>query len=157
VKGPRFSKKGKPVPITNRFKSSSQLRAGTKSATPRDVRRTLDDYETPPTATLALAESCDLGPKPKILEPAAGSGRMVRALQLGYHGALALYGRHKPELIILIPWRIMFIEGDGSGRPIKSQTYSHTWLIWPERGRRGANIETRVVWASQHGEIQPWQ
>ena len=75
------------MPITNRFKSSSQLRAGTKSATPRDVRRTLDDHETPPTATLALAEFCDLGPKPKIFECAAGSGRIVRALAKGYHGA----------------------------------------------------------------------
>jgi hypothetical protein len=45
-----------------------------KTAASRDVRRPLDDYETPENATLALCEFVDLGPKPKILEPAAGSG-----------------------------------------------------------------------------------
>jgi hypothetical protein len=61
-------------PMTNRFKSTSQIRAGMKNAASRDVRRPLDDYETPENATLALCEFVDLGPKPKILEPAAGSG-----------------------------------------------------------------------------------
>jgi hypothetical protein len=75
---------------TNRFKLSSQKRTGTTDAAfaiSRDTRRALDDYETPSSATLALCEFVDLGPKPKIFEPAAGSGRMVRALQAGYYGA----------------------------------------------------------------------
>ena len=220
--------------MTNRFKSASQLRAGTKTAAipdsrrrplddtraaPRDIRRPLDDYETPENATLALCEFVDLGFCPRILERAAGSGRMVRALQKGYPGAnitaadikqgddflqrddsaflghiitnpgkladpfiakalqiadgkvamlmqsgflfggkraLALYARHKPELLILIPWRIMFIEGDGSERPINSQTYTHVCTVWPEREQRDSNTETRVEWASQQ-QVQSWQ
>ena len=74
----------------------------------------------------------------------------------GSKRALALYARHKPELIILIPWCIFFIEGGGSERPISSQTYTHCWLVWPERGKRNSNKETRVEWASQHVEVQSW-
>jgi hypothetical protein len=205
--------------MTNRFKSTSQIRAGT--STPRDSRRPLDDYETPETDTLALGQFLYLGRTPKILEPAAGSGRMVRALQLDYPGAEittadikqgedfllrddrpfpghiitnppyglkladafihkalriadgkvaflmqsgflfggerapALYGVHTPELIVLIPWRIRFIIGDGSERPIRSQAYSHLWLVWPERSRRNSNKLTRTVWASKSVE-RPW-
>jgi hypothetical protein len=50
----------------------------------------------------------------------------------------------------------MFIEGDGSGREINSQTYTHVWIVWPERSKRGGNTETGVEWASQH-VMYPWQ
>ena len=62
----------------------------------------------------------------------------------------------KPELIILVPWRIFFIEGDGFERLISSQTYTHAWIVWPERSKRAGNEETRIEWASQHVEVQPW-
>jgi hypothetical protein len=205
--------------MTNRFKSLSQTRAGTEK-TPRDEMRELQDYETPENVTLALCAFVGLGPTPKILEPAAGSGRMVRALQRGYSdaditatdikpdgpwgpgngqdflqrddtpfpghiitnppygklgdafirkaltiadgkvcmlmGSTILFGSKRerelwhpfrPERIILIPWRVMFIDG-GTGEPIKSQTLTNAWIAWPERERRERNKRTRVTWAN---------
>jgi hypothetical protein len=54
------------------------------------------------------------------------------------------------------PWRIFFIEGDGSERPINSQAYNHAWLVWPGRDKRNSNKSTRVEWASQYGKVQSW-
>jgi hypothetical protein len=45
---------------------------------------------------------------------------------------------------------------DDDGRGFNSQTYTHCWLVWPERGKRNSNKETRVERASQHVEVQPW-
>lgn len=57
-------------------------RATTKGKRPRGKRRRLDNYETPPRNTFQLATVVLL--KGPILEPACGSGRMVRALRTAF-------------------------------------------------------------------------
>lgn len=176
---------------------------------PKGKRRKLDDYETPAEHTAALCRVIKFrGP---ILEPAAGSGRMARALltwtgkrvttqdikrgqdftartkvwpgdiitnppyrdglsdkfvlkalELA-HGRVAmlmelkyltgskradyLYRPCKPEAIIYIPGRIYFYEG--GGKQIKSQFYSHCWIVWPPRPLRGPGVRTESYWADE--------
>jgi hypothetical protein len=57
------------------------------------------------------------------------------------------------EMTCVIPGRIFFI--DGRGDEIKSQFFSHCWIVWPERGKRARNKITRMEWATQ--ELEPWQ
>lgn len=52
---------------------------------------------------------------------------------------------YRPERIIIIPWRIMFIDGDG--KEIEGQFFSHAWVIWPSRSMRALNKTTAVDWA----------
>lgn len=198
---------------TNRFATMSLSRKAAPKRTGK--RRKLDDYETPPEGTAALAPFLSLsGP---LLEPAAGSGRMVKQLKKmfpalkiesadikrgrdflkrtapfkghcftnpPYSGGLAeAFARHalklcsgkvgvlvqldwlagsrrangiylaglKPELIIVIPWRIMFI--DGGGKTISSQFFNHCWVVWPERDKRDGNRKTRIEWATPPTEF----
>ncbi len=37
-----------------------------------------------------------------------------------------------PHLVLVVPWRIIFLEGDGV-TPIKGQVYDHSWFIWDNR------------------------
>jgi hypothetical protein len=200
---------------TNRWATMSRARKPAKTpakskAKPVQKRRPLDDYETPPEPTHALRPFVDL--RGALLEPAAGSGRMVRALKQCFpslkiessdikrgknflkrtapfkghcftnppygQGQAEAFARHalalasgkvgmlmqldwltgsrrakgiylaglKPELIIVIPWRILFIDGDG--KPIEGQFFNHCWVIWPERDKRAKNRVTRIEWAS---------
>jgi hypothetical protein len=196
---------------SNRWATMSRASA----AKPAKKRRKLDDYETPASATHALAPFLSLsGP---LLEPAAGSGRMVRALKElfpalkiessdikrgrdflkrtapfkghcftnpPYGGGQAeAFARHalklasgkvgmlmqldwltgarraegiflgglKPELIVVIPWRVMFIEGDG--KEIEGQFFNHCWVVWPERDKREKNRKTRIEWANPPDEM----
>ncbi|MFL9499190.1 hypothetical protein ACJMQP_03950 [Rhodopseudomonas palustris] len=178
---------------------------------PDKPRRRLDDYETPPDNTLLLRHHVKF--KGPILEPACGSGRMVRALRESYPGirvtgtdvktghdftkrtkpwagdiatnppyrdgladlftnkALqladgrvamlmqsgfawgsrrydSLYAHVKPDLILIIPWRIHFFEGP-EGPPIDSQFFTHAWYVWPDRKtRERGGYKTQVDWAS---------
>jgi hypothetical protein len=190
----------------------SQARKPVEKKSKAATRRPLDDYETPSEVTAALLPFLKLGNAPAILEPAAGTGRMVRALKAGipgvkvttadikrgndflkradkpfaghvitnppYRDGLAeafarkaltiadgkvamllqsgfVWGSRradgfylnglKPELIVVIPWRIMFIDGDGN--EIEGQFFSHCWVVWPERARRAGNKLTSVEWA----------
>jgi len=200
---------------TNRWATMSRARKKTKTAAKsknkgKPKRRPLDDYETPPEPTQALRPFIEL--TGALLEPAAGSGRMVRALKQTFpslkiessdvkrgkdfmkrtapfkghiftnppygNGQAEAFARQalalasgkvgmlmqldwltgsrrakgvylaglKPELIIVIPWRILFIDGDGN--PIEGQFFNHCWVIWPERDKRAKNRVTRIEWAS---------
>lgn len=55
-----------------------------------------------------------------------------------------------PETIIIITGRIYFYEGTSNKR-IKSQFYSHCWVVWPERSKRKKVKpgDTRTYWVSQ--------
>jgi hypothetical protein len=46
----------------------------------------------------------------------------------------------------VIPWRILFIDGDGN--EISGQFFNHCWVVWPERNKRDKNRVTRVEWAT---------
>lgn len=196
---------------TNRWATMSRARKPvkkTKRAAPK--RRPLDDYETPPEPIDAIKPFVDL--RGKLLEPAAGTGRMVKALRRLYPslaiesadikrgkdflkrtapfrghcftnppyggGKAEAFARQalklcsgkvgmlvqldwltgarrakgiylaglKPELVIVIPWRIMFIDGDG--KTIEGQFFNHAWVIWPERDKREKNRTTRIEWAT---------
>jgi predicted RNA methylase len=172
---------------------------------PKGGRRKLDDYETPSADTERLCRFVKFrGP---ILEPAAGSGRMARALATWtgkrvttadlkrgqdflartkkwagdivtnppYHDGMAtafvqkaleladgrvamllelkylagakrakFYNANKPEALVVIPNRIYFLV---NGKPIKSQFYSHCWIVWPPRALRDKGRMTSVHWA----------
>jgi hypothetical protein len=43
----------------------------------------------------------------------------------------------------------------GDGDEIKSQFFSHCWIVWPEREKRAKNKITRMERATQ--EREPWQ
>lgn len=195
---------------SNRWATMSRAGVAKRAAQPAKARRVLDDYETPTEATEALRPFLSLSGN--LLEPAAGSGRMVRALKAMFpalkvesadvkkgkdflkrtapfkghcftnppyrDGQAEAFARHalklasgkvgmlmqsgfvwgsrrangiylaglKPELIIVIPWRIMFIDGDGE--EIEGQFFSHCWVVWPERDKREKNKTTRIEWAS---------
>lgn len=78
-------------------------------------------------------------------------GKVAMLLQSGFvWGGRRADGMYldglKPELIVIIPWRIIFIDGDG--KPISGQFFSHCWVVWPERTKRATNTTTRVEWAS---------
>jgi hypothetical protein len=199
---------------TNRWATMSRARKkpvkAAKGKKPVSKRRALDDYETPHEATAALSPFLSL--TGNLLEPCAGSGRMVKALKKTFpalkiessdikrgkdfmkrtapfkghcfsnppyrNGQAEAIARHamklasgkvgmlmqsgfvwgarrangiylaglKPELIIVIPWRIMFIDGDG--KEIEGQFFSHCWVVWPERDKREKNRVTRIEWAA---------
>lgn len=202
---------------TNRWATMSRARKKVAKDTPakkKRPRRKLDDYETPPDATGALVPFVALSGN--LLEPCAGSGRMVRELKRlfpslkietadikrgrdfmkrtapfkghcftnpPYGGGKAeafarqalklcsgkvgmlmqldwLTGSRrangiflaglKPELIVVIPWRVMFIEGNG--KQIEGQFFNHCWVVWPERDKRDSNRKTRIEWATPPSE-----
>jgi len=176
-------------------------------------RSPLDDYETPDEVTFALGQFLEL----KIclvLEPCAGSGRMLHAIQTmwpkvqtassdikrgrdflkrtrihegslvtnpPYRNGMAqkmvdhalnitdgkvamllqsdfIWGQqrgknfylngYRPEMIIVIPWRINFFIGS-SNKIIDGQFFSHAWVIWPKRSLRASNTTTFLEWATQ--------
>lgn len=84
------------------------------------------------------------------------TGRVCMLMQSGFiwgdKRASGLYADAKPDLIIVIPERIYFFEGN---KPITSQFFSHAWLCWPKREQRqrpgGNRCET--IWAEDGGEI----
>ncbi len=198
--------------MSNRFATLSRAKAAAPKVKqkPAGKRRLLDDYETPPEPTKALSPFLSLrGP---LLEPCAGSGRMVKALKATFPGVqiesgdikrgrdfmkrTAPFKGHcftnppykngqaeaiarqalklasgkvgmlmqldwltgsrrakgiflaglKPELIVVIPWRIIFI--DGAGKKISGQFFNHCWVVWPERNKRDKNRATRIEWAT---------
>lgn len=53
----------------------------------------------------------------------------------------------RPSKVIVIPWRIMFIDGDGN--EIEGQFFSHCWVVWPSRPLRERNAKTEIEWAVQ--------
>lgn len=194
---------------SNRFATMSRQRTAPKKA---KARRKLDDYETPFDAVAVLKPYLDLRGR-RVLEPCAGSGRIVKALRQLYGKTLKIesadikrgqnflsrtkrflgdcvtnppynkgqaeaFARHalklcdgrvamlmqtgwltgdrrtkgmflaglRPERVIMIPWRIMFIDGDG--KEIDGQFFNHCWVIWPPRGRRDGNTKTVLEFAS---------
>lgn len=199
--------------MSNRFATMSKSGAAKRAAAPatkKPKRLALDDYETPESVTEALRPHIKLRAESKILEPAAGSGRMARVLRTfgkgvkvvtsdiksgkdflkrtapfdghcftnpPYKGGLAeafarqalslcsgkvgmlmqldflagsrrargLYSECKPELIAIVPWRIMFIDAS-TGNPIDGQFFNNAWVVWPEAKHRSADGETKVVW-----------
>lgn len=205
----------------NGYAAMVRKRAAAKGKPSKGKRRRLDDYETPEGKVEPLTRFVRLrGP---ILEPACGSGRMVKALRkllakrLGsmeatlsivgtdikqghdflkrtakwrgdivtnppYRDGLAdafvrhalkladgrvamlmelkflagavradwLYDLTKPEAIIIIPERIYFIAG---GKPIKTQFFSHCWIVWPPRSKRAKNKVCEVHWGGEIGEF----
>ena len=55
---------------------------------------------------------------------------------------------YRPEMVIVIPWRINFFIG-GSDKIIDGQFFSHCWVIWGKRSQRATNKTTRLEWAEQ--------
>jgi len=176
-------------------------------------RKLLDAFETPKEVTNALGEfQSSFGSN--ILEPCAGSGRMVRQIRKIWPNANVLssdiqrgrnflqrtkihkgslitnppyrYGMaqkvvdhalricdgkvamllqsdfiwgqqrgknfylngFRPEMIIVIPWRINFFIG-ASDKIIDGQFFSHCWVIWPKRSLRANNKITHLEWAKE--------
>lgn len=200
---------------SNRWATMSRAGAAKRKDKPKGKRRALDDYETPESATLALAPFLFIR-RGTITEPTAGTGRMVRALRKMYRGVKVVgtdiktgqdflkrtavikghcvanppyrdgqaeaFARHglkltdgkvamlmqsgfvwgsrranglylagyRPELIVVIPWRVMFVDGDG--KTIEGQFFSHCWVVWPERSKRAGNASTRIEWAEPPAE-----
>ncbi len=57
-----------------------------------------------------------------------------------------------PQLMLVVPWRIIFLEGDGV-TPIKGQVYDHSWFIWDHgRSTRRRGV-TRVDWLDPYGGL----
>ena len=176
-------------------------------------KKILDAFETPKEVTAALGEF-QLSFGSNILEPCAGSGRMVKEIkkiwpnanvtssdiQRGrdflqrtkiHKGSLItnppyrygmaqrmvdhalricdgkvamllqsdfIWGQRRgksfylagfrPEMIIVIPWRINFFIG-ASNKIIDGQFFSHAWVIWPKRSERTNNTTTRIEWAEE--------
>lgn len=178
---------------------------------PKPKKSPLDDYETPDEVTAALGQflKLELG---LVLEPCAGSGRMVKAIKEMWPGVQVvssdikrrrdflqrtkinegslvtnppyrngmaqkmvdhalkitdgkvamllqsdfIWGQQRgknfylngfrPEMIIVIPWRINFFIG-ASNKIIDGQFFSHAWVIWPKRSQRAGNTTTRLEWA----------
>lgn len=66
-------------------------------------------------------------------------GRFAMLLQGGFlwtdkRSDLLREGPLKPELVLIVPYRIYFYRRNG--KPIEGQAYSHCWVAWPERERR---------------------
>lgn len=60
-----------------------------------------------------------------------------------------LSGEGRPCRQLIIPWRIKFIQRDGT--PISGQAYSHQWVVWPSRDLRPAT-STVTSWAELSDE-----
>lgn len=52
----------------------------------------------------------------------------------------------RPELVVVIPWRIAFFVGK---KRTRSHFFSHCWVVWPARVFRAANASTRIEWATR--------
>lgn len=52
-----------------------------------------------------------------------------------------------PELVLVVPWRILFLQADGK-TPISGQVYDHSWFVWDTRKviTRG---DTRIDWLKE--------
>lgn len=77
-------------------------------------------------------------------------GRVAMLMQSGFlHGSRRnekLYGTCPPELIIIIPERVMFFKG-GTDKRIQGQFFSNVWLVWPNRATRMlGGYPTVTVW-----------
>lgn len=68
----------------------------------------------------------------------------------GSKRAAGLFKSYKPSLVIVLSSRIYFHEG--SGPPIKSQFFSHCWVVWPQRALRQLPLgrTTRLVIVDQN-------
>jgi len=60
----------------------------------------------------------------------------------GSKRANGLFEEYIPETVIVLSSRIYFHEG--SGKPIKSQFFSHCWVVWPSEENRLTNEETQL-------------
>lgn len=82
----------------------------------------------------------------KALELADGRVAMLVELKFltGDKRAAKLFRVNKPEMVIIIPYRIYFYAG---AKPIPAQFYNHCWIIWPPRKKRGSGVKTQLVWA----------
>jgi len=80
-------------------------------------------------------------------------GRVAMLLQSDFiwgqrRGKEFYLGGYRPEMVIVIPWRINFFIGD-SNKIIDGQFFSHCWVIWPKRSERAGNKTTKLEWAKQ--------
>jgi len=57
-------------------------------------------------------------------------------------GLIIRYQPFNGEMTCVIPWRIFLIDGD----EIKSQFFSHCWIVWPEREKRAKNKPAGIGW-----------
>ena len=59
-------------------------------------------------------------------------GRVAMLLRTSIlHGTtkhLPFFLRYPPELVLIVPWRIKFIQA--TGQPISGQGYDHSWFVW---------------------------
>ncbi len=75
------------------------------------------------------------------------SGRVCLLMQTNrLHGKRRfgeLWTVRPPELVLVVPWRVMFLMDDGV-TPIRGQAYDHSWFIWDTRSstrrRRGTTV-----------------
>lgn len=77
---------------------------------------------------------------------ATTSGVTAMLLQSGFmfgaNRTRELYERFPPDMVITVPWRILFYIGS-SDRTIKSQAYNHCWFVW--NNRRLDRPQTKMV------------
>ena len=82
----------------------------------------------------------------KSLEVADGQvALLMRSGFLWSDNRRTLFSTNPPELVLVMPDRIMFIKRDGT--PIDGQAHSHAWLTWPSRALRQPGLITRLEWA----------
>ncbi len=85
-------------------------------------------------------------------------GRICLLLQTSrLHGGRRhkeLWSIRPPELVLIIPWRVMFLHSDGV-TPISGQGYDHSWFIWNNTARTPVDNRypiTRVAWLDPPGQ-----
>jgi hypothetical protein len=84
-------------------------------------------------------------------------GRVCMLMQNGFlwggKRGSGLFQEFKPDLVIVIPWRVYFIDA-GTGEPIPSQFFNHAWVCWPSRHLRAGNSSTTTVWAEPESPLE---
>jgi len=86
---------------------------------------------------------------------AVAEGRVAMLLKSGFLWAdcrRKLFWQNPPELILIIPDRVLFVQRDGT--PISGQVHSHEWLVWPKREDRGPDVTTRMEWSRDLRELE---
>lgn len=85
-------------------------------------------------------------------------GRICLLLQTSrLHGGRRhkeLWSIRPPELVLIVPWRVMFLHSDGV-TPISGQGYDHSWFVWNNYHIQIGDVPeppTRVAWLDPPGQ-----
>jgi hypothetical protein len=77
------------------------------------------------------------------------SGKICLLMQTnrihGQRRLSSLWTIRPPSLVLAVPWRIIFLEGDGV-TPIKGQVYDHSWFMWDKQYPLRPGEQPRLDW-----------